>query len=96
MLAVQKSGVICNIGSLSRLRKHAQSFPGQNVCLRFNPNVVAGEHEIVQTGVPECKFGIALHHAGEAAKIVHKYNLRVVGIHQHTGSGITLIGFTIQ
>ena len=88
MEAVQKRGVLCNIGSLSRLRKHAKNFPGEKVCIRFNPNVTAGEHEIVQTGTPKCKFGIALHNAGEVAKIVREHKLRVVGIHQHTGSGI--------
>ncbi len=85
---VKKSDVLFNIGSLSRLEKYGQAYPNSEVCLRFNPDVVAGEHENVRTGGESTKFGILLKKLELVKEIVRKYNLRVVGLHEHTGSGI--------
>lgn len=85
---VHASGVRMNIGSLSRLTKIARDFPGSRVCLRFNPDVVAGENEKVQTGGDLTKFGILLEDADQAVAIARRGNLQIVGLHEHTGSGI--------
>lgn len=89
MHEVRKLDVLMNIGSLSRLEKYGRAFPGTDVCLRFNPDVVAGEHKNVQTGGSLTKFGILLDDADRAKEIADAYNLRVVGLHEHTGSGIS-------
>eukprot|EP00466_Bigelowiella_natans_P004963 jgi/Bigna1/81143/fgenesh1_pg.77_\ len=81
-------GVLFNIGSLSRLEKFGEKYPGESVCLRFNPNVVAGENEKVRTGGSKTKFGILLEDIKKVLDIVGKHRLRVVGVHEHTGSGI--------
>ena len=88
MHEVKKLNVLFNIGSLSRLEKYGQAYPKTEVCLRFNPDVVAGEHEYIRTGGEATKFGILLQDLEEARSIIKKYNLKVVGIHEHTGSGI--------
>ena len=85
---VHSLGVMFNIGSLSRLEKFAAAYPGSEVCLRFNPDVVAGEHSIVRTGGDLTKFGILLKDVEQVKDIVKRYNLKVVGLHEHTGSGI--------
>ncbi|KAF0151771.1 MAG: diaminopimelate decarboxylase [Ignavibacteria bacterium] len=88
MHEVKKTGVLFNIGSLSRLKKYGAAYPGGEVCIRFNPDVYAGENKHVQTAGNVTKFGVLLSQADEVIKIVKKYNLKIVGIHEHTGSGI--------
>ena len=89
MHEIHSKGVLMNIGSISRLKKFSSAFPGSDVCLRFNPDVVAGAHAKIQTGGDTSKFGILLDDAAEAALICKKNNIKVVGIHKHTGSGIS-------
>ena len=88
MIQVQAMGVLMNIGSLSRLEKFGRAFPGSRVCLRFNPDVVDGAHDHIRTGGALTKFGILLEDAPRAADIAARYDLTVVGIHEHTGSGL--------
>ena len=85
---VQKLGIIFNIGSLSELERYGKFYPHNKVCIRFNPDVVAGFHKNVRTGGKDTKFGIFLHHLEQVKAISKKYNLTIVGIHEHTGSGI--------
>ncbi|OGU82801.1 MAG: diaminopimelate decarboxylase [Stygiobacter sp. RIFOXYC12_FULL_38_8] len=88
MHEVKQTGVLFNIGSLSRLKKLGAAYPGSEVCIRFNPDVYAGENKHVQTAGAVTKFGVLLSQVNEVLKIVKKYNLKVVGLHEHTGSGI--------
>ncbi len=88
MHEVHKLGLLFNIGSLSRLEKYGKAFPGSKVCIRFNPDVVAGSHVNIQTGGNITKFGILMQDVQEVKKIIQSYNLTVVGLHEHTGSGI--------
>ncbi|RAP33109.1 diaminopimelate decarboxylase [Candidatus Marinamargulisbacteria bacterium SCGC AG-439-L15] len=88
MKEVHETGILFNIGSLSRLEKYGQAYPGSRVCLRFNPDVVAGAHEKIKTGGDLTKFGILLSDVERVKTIVEKHNLTVVGLHEHTGSGI--------
>ncbi len=83
-----KLGVLFNVGSLSELEQYGKSYPGSDICLRFNPDVVAGFHKSVRTGGKDTKFGIPLHRLEESKAIAGKYNLKVIGVHEHTGSGI--------
>ena len=85
---VKESGVLMNIGSLSRLEKFGKEFPGSEICLRFNPDVVDGAHAKIMTGGDLTKFGILLQDVDVVKEIVAKYNLKVVGLHEHTGSGL--------
>ncbi|MBQ4107261.1 MAG: diaminopimelate decarboxylase [Lentisphaeria bacterium] len=85
---VRDLGVLMNIGSLSRLAKAADRAPGMAVCLRFNPDVMDGDNEKTMTGGDLTKFGILLEDIGRVLEIVRRGNLRVVGLHEHTGSGL--------
>ena len=85
---VMKTGVTVNIGSLSRLRKCAKSHPGARICLRFNPDVCDGDNEKTMTGGDLTKFGILLDDADTAAAIAAEGNLHIIGLHEHTGSGL--------
>jgi diaminopimelate decarboxylase len=88
MHEVKKTGVLMNIGSPSRLEKYGRAYPGTEVCLRFNPDVVAGAHEYVKTGGELTKFGILLQDVPAVKKIANQYHLKIIGLHEHTGSGI--------
>lgn len=92
MQIVKEQGVMFNIDSLSRLETFAKTYPGESVCLRINPDVVAGENAMVQTGGDLSKFGILLEDVGKAVAIAKKYNVKIVGLHEHTGSGISDTG----
>lgn len=81
-------GVLMNIGSLSRLEKFGRDYPGSDVCLRFNPDVVDGAHAKIMTGGDLTKFGVLLKDVDKVKAIIAKYNLNVIGLHEHTGSGL--------
>ncbi len=85
---VYRSGVLMNIGSLSRLRKIADNYPGMRLCLRFNPDVCDGDSIHTMTAGALTKFGILLDDVEEVKALVKKGNLHVIGLHEHTGSGL--------
>jgi diaminopimelate decarboxylase len=93
---VHQTGVLMNIGSLSRLEKYGKAYPGSRICIRFNPDVVAGSHEKIQTGGDLTKFGILMQDAPAVAALAKQYSLQVVGLHCHTGSGIADTGAVYQ
>jgi diaminopimelate decarboxylase len=80
--------LLLNIGERSRLERFGRAFPGAEVCLRVNPNIGAGHHEHVITAGKDAKFGIPVDEIAEVRQIAAAHDLRVVGLHQHIGSGI--------
>ena len=93
---VMSRGVTVNIGSLSRLKKCAVSHPGARICLRFNPDVCDGDNAMTMTGGDLTKFGILLDDADEAAAIAKSGNLHIIGLHEHTGSGLQHVGSVLK
>ncbi|MAE42995.1 diaminopimelate decarboxylase [Candidatus Woesearchaeota archaeon] len=87
-----KLGILFNMGSLSELERYGRINPNSNVCLRFNPNVVAGDIKTNQVGGKNSKFGIQLKDVDKVKKIVKKHNFKVIGLHEHTGSTISEVG----
>jgi diaminopimelate decarboxylase len=85
---VYATGVVMNIGELSRLEKVAKNYPGSRVCLRFNPDVKDGDSEKTMTAGDLTKFGILLDDVEKVLDIVKNGDLHVVGLHEHTGSGL--------
>ena len=85
---VLKTGVVMNIGSLSRLAKIARDHKGTSICLRFNPDVCDGDSAATMTGGDLTKFGILLDSVEEVKRLVREGDLHVVGLHEHTGSGL--------
>lgn len=88
MHEIQEQGILFNLGSLSELKRYGKLFPESKVCLRLNPEVIAGAHAKIQTGGTLSKFGLLLEHFSEAIKICAEHKLQITGIHKHTGSGI--------
>jgi diaminopimelate decarboxylase len=80
-------GVLINIGSLSRLEKFGKKYSGSKVCVRFNPNIGDSNHKYNLTGGLNSKFGISYLQLNEVLNLIEKYNLKLIGIHHHIGSG---------
>ncbi|MBE6380639.1 MAG: diaminopimelate decarboxylase, partial [Lentisphaerae bacterium] len=85
---VKALGVLFNIGSTSRLEKFGKAYPGSRICVRFNPDVVDGENAATATGGDLAKFGILMQDVDKVVDIARRYDLHIVGLHEHTGSGL--------
>ncbi len=81
-------GVQVNIGSLALLEIWGERYPGTKVSVRVNPDVGAGHHDHTITGGPASKFGIYHSKVHEVQDIADRYDLDIVGVHSHIGSGI--------
>ena len=82
-------GVLVNIDNLSTLEKFGQKYGNSiPVFIRIRPNVQGGGNLKISTGHKNSKFGIPIDDAPEIFKLVNKYKLQIIGLHQHTGSDI--------
>jgi diaminopimelate decarboxylase len=81
-------GVLPNLDDVDVIAAFGERHPGSDVCVRFNPGVGAGHHRHVVTGGKEAKFGVPLDGAEAVAEAATRGRLRVVGVHQHIGSGV--------
>ena len=86
--AVHRAGVLLNLDSISALRRYGRMFPGSRVSVRLNLEVGGGHHPHVITAGPDSKFGLAAEDLPEARAVAARFGLRIVGLHQHIGSGI--------
>jgi diaminopimelate decarboxylase len=86
---VVKLGVRINIDNISILEQfgllHGNNIP---VCIRINPHIMAGGHHKISTGHIDSKFGISVYQMPHVHRIIEANNMRVEGIHMHTGSDI--------
>jgi len=78
-----------NCDSLQRLK----DLPRGSACFaRVNGPVGGGHHDHVITCGPESKFGIPWEQMPEALRIASARKHRIIGVHQHIGSGIREVG----
>ena len=97
MRAALAAGILCfnveSAGELKRLDQIAGEL-GKTapVSLRVNPDVDAGTHPYIATGLKEDKFGVAIEDALSLYRsAAGMANLRVIGIGCHIGSQLTEI-----
>lgn len=82
-------GVHINIDSISMLEQFGNFYQDTHpVIIRFNPHIMAGGNYNISTGHIDSKFGISIHQLRHVLRIVKTLNIRVDGIHMHTGSEI--------
>ena len=85
-----KLNLTINLDNLSALEKFGQKFQNTYPCsIRLNPHIMAGGNYKISTGHSNSKFGISVFQLPDIHDSVKKYNLRVNGLHIHTGSDIT-------
>lgn len=82
-------GVVINIDNISILEQfghlYGDSVP---VCIRINPHIFAGGNHQISVGHIDSKFGISIYQMRHVERIVKSTDLKVVGLHMHTGSDI--------
>lgn len=83
-----EQGVWLTLDNLFILREWGESFRGREVFLRIDTGQGRGHHEHVRTAGVHSKFGIPLFELAEAAELARRYDVQVIGLHAHTGSGV--------
>lgn len=82
------SGCHITIDSLYPLQNWPELFKGQRIILRIDPGSGAGHHKHVCTGGNESKFGIVRQDIDELRRLIDQCQVKVTGLHTHSGSGI--------
>ena len=81
-------GCYVTIDSLYPLENWPELFKNREVIVRIDPGAGAGHHKHVSTGGNESKFGITQNDVGQILTLTKKHNIKVIGLHAHSGSGI--------
>jgi len=87
-----KNHIFCSCGSLGMLEEYGETrkrlgFGSDGVSIRINPGEGIGHSKKTNTGGPYSKHGIWYQNLEDAKAIAKKYELRIVGVHTHIGSG---------
>ena len=85
---VAEMGVNINIDNLNVLEQFGNLNPNVPICIRINPHVMAGGNNKISVGHIDSKFGISIHQIPLLLRIIQNTNIKVNGIHMHTGSDI--------
>ncbi len=90
-------GVHINIDNLAALELFGAEY-GNTVpcCIRLNPHIMAGGHTHISVGHIDSKFGISIYQVPHIKRIVESLNIKVNGLHMHTGSDILDSGVFLQ
>ena len=81
-------GVIVTLDNAHPLALWPEIFRRREIFLRIDPGVGRGHHHHVRTAGVQSKFGVPLAEAEQLAALTRTLDVRVVGLHAHTGSGI--------
>jgi diaminopimelate decarboxylase len=77
-----------NAGSVDMLAQLGAVSPGHRVWLRVNPGFGHGHSQKTNTGGENSKHGIWYSDLPDALEVIQRYQLKLVGIHMHIGSGV--------
>lgn len=77
-----------NAGSVDMLEQLGQVSPGHPVWLRVNPGFGHGHSQKTNTGGENSKHGIWYSDLPAALEVMQRFNLKLIGIHMHIGSGV--------
>ncbi|MFN3839615.1 MAG: diaminopimelate decarboxylase [Cyclobacteriaceae bacterium] len=83
-------GCQVNLDNLSYLKKFGTQYGDSYPCsIRLNPHILAGGNYKISTGHSDSKFGISVYQLPQIMDVVNQFNIKVNGLHIHTGSDIT-------
>ncbi|VFP77856.1 diaminopimelate decarboxylase [Buchnera aphidicola] len=85
---VVRKKIPVNAGSIDMLHQLGKISPKHPVWIRINPKFGGGHHIKTNTGGDQSKHGIW--NSMQAIPIIEKYNLNLIGLHIHIGSGVNL------
>lgn len=78
-----------NIGSIDMIKTVGKKSKNHLIWLRINPGFGHGHNKKTNTGGKNSKHGIC--NVKLAIKLIKKYNLNLIGLHMHIGSGVEYI-----
>ena len=82
-------GVTINIDNISILEQFGHHYHNTvPCCIRLNPHIMAGGNTKISTGHIDSKFGISVLQMRHLLRVVETNNIKVIGLHIHTGSDI--------
>lgn len=84
------SGLAITLDNLFVLQEWPELFRDKRIFLRVDPGQGHGHHEKVKTAGVHSKFGIPLSELEQAKGLCRALNIKVVGLHVHIGSGLTM------
>ncbi|MEG0232568.1 MAG: diaminopimelate decarboxylase [Hafnia sp.] len=77
-----------NAGSADMLTQLGERSPGHPVWLRVNPGFGHGHSQKTNTGGENSKHGIWFEELPQALALIKRYDLQLIGLHMHIGSGV--------
>lgn len=87
MKQVHKNGLLICLDSISQVETWGKMFPGTDIMVRINPGEVGVGHSgKVITAGKATKFGVSEANLPLLFETAAKYQLNIVGTHQHLGS----------
>lgn len=81
-------GVRVTLDNLYPLKMWPDVFRGREIFLRIDPGFGRGHHSHVRTAGVHTKFGITIAEIDELVALTKAADVRVTGLHAHSGSGI--------
>jgi bifunctional diaminopimelate decarboxylase / aspartate kinase len=83
-----EKGVRVTLDNAYPLKMWPEIFRGREIFLRMDPGFGRGHHHHVRTAGVHSKFGVPMADADELVALTQAAQVRVTGLHAHTGSGI--------
>lgn len=84
-----EQGIMITLDSLSALKYWGEKYSQRSVCIRINPHVLAGGDDKISVAGIDSKFGISVDFLDKILDIVEEHEIKVTGLHIHTGSDIS-------
>jgi diaminopimelate decarboxylase/aspartate kinase len=81
-------GALITVDNSWALQQWPDVFAGKEIFLRLDLESGYGHHRKVITSGKDSKFGIALEHIAALSELLSEHDIRVTGLHVHTGSGV--------
>ncbi len=81
-------GLRITVDNVYILEHWGSDLAGSEIFLRLDPGSGLGHHKMVRTAGSNAKFGIPLDELTRAKRLADAHDIRISGLHAHTGSGI--------
>jgi diaminopimelate decarboxylase/aspartate kinase len=81
-------GIHVTLDNLHPLKAWPEAFKGRELFVRIDTGYGRGHHDKVRTAGMHSKFGIPLFELDELERLAKAANVKIVGLHAHTGSGV--------
>jgi len=88
LLRISELNIVVNAGSIDMLAQLGACSPGHKIWLRINPGFGHGHNQKTNTGGENSKHGIWHEDIPIALSYIHHYDLQLIGLHMHIGSGV--------